>query len=167
MRVDLYDSPLRDAGAPARDVTRMRDALNGSRSWQRAHAGLDAYGRARALESDARAAAEVPQWWLREDLRAFDHIHPNAQGHEIIAALLCPALPERWGCTCPSLPVATGAPPDGLAEDGAAAAVGMTPTSLEVEAHPAPDRRSAAGHWCGRRHGAARSRREPRPPRAP
>ena len=51
---------------------------------------------------DAAEAASVPQWWLREDLRAFDHIHPNSEGHALISALMCPSLPESWGCACPA-----------------------------------------------------------------
>ncbi len=104
VRVDLYDSPLRDADAAPRDVQRLRERFASQRSWQRAHRDLGALARAEALERDAVEAASVPQWWLREDLRAFDHIHPNSEGHALISALMCPSLPESWGCAC-SVPV--------------------------------------------------------------
>ena len=38
---------------------------------------------------------------MREELHAFDHVHPNEKGHEIIANTTCVELPENWGCTCP------------------------------------------------------------------
>jgi lysophospholipase L1-like esterase len=44
--------------------------------------------------------ADLPRWYLRKDLRSFDHIHPNEKGHAIIAETMCPKLPESWGCTC-------------------------------------------------------------------
>ena len=102
VRVDLYDSPLRDADAAPRDVQGLRERFASHRSWQRAHKDLGALARAEALERDAVEAASVPQWWLREDLRAFDHIHPNSEGHALISALMCPSLPESWGCACPA-----------------------------------------------------------------
>jgi hypothetical protein len=51
----------------------------------------------------ARAMAQaraVPQWFMRKDLQAFDHIHPNMEGHRIIAKTACPSLPEAWSCDC-------------------------------------------------------------------
>ncbi len=102
VRVDLYDSLLRDADAAPRDVQRLRERFASQRSWQRTHKDLGALARAEALERDAVEAASVPQWWLREDLRAFDHIHPNSEGHALISALMCPSLPESWGCACPA-----------------------------------------------------------------
>jgi hypothetical protein len=99
--VDLYDSALRDASAEPRDLQAMRDALASDRSWQRAHAKLPEDERARVLEQDARLAAQIPRFYLREDLRSFDDIHPNALGHRLIAEIACPALPRSWGCSCP------------------------------------------------------------------
>ncbi len=98
--VDLYDSDLRDKNATLRDREAMREALRKDRTWQRQHADLDEVARVTALELDASMAAELPRWYLRAELRSFDHIHPNAEGHRLIAATMCPLLPESWSCTC-------------------------------------------------------------------
>jgi len=100
--VDLYDSLLRDANAEPRDLQAMRDALASDRRWQRAHAKLTEEERARVLEEDAQLAAEIPRYYLREELRSFDDVHPNAEGHRLIAEIACPALPRSWGCNCPA-----------------------------------------------------------------
>lgn len=99
--IDLYDSPLRDADAEPRDLEEMKALLAADRKWQREHRGLDAQTREAQLVADATRLAEIPRWYLREELRSFDHIHPNAEGHALIAATMCPSLPESWGCTCP------------------------------------------------------------------
>ncbi len=100
--VDLYDSVLRDREAPLRDVAKMREALEKSKTWQRAHRDLDEVERQAALQSDAQQAAEVPRWYMRQELRAFDHIHPNTKGHRLVAEAMCPVMPASWGCSCPS-----------------------------------------------------------------
>lgn len=108
--VDLYRSALREASAPLRDVEAMRAALAKDALWKRQHAGLDEEARAAALEADAAEAAEVPRWFLRADLRSFDHIHPNAEGHRLIAETACPQLPASWGCSCPEPPTVAQSP---------------------------------------------------------
>ncbi|MCH9680720.1 MAG: hypothetical protein K0V04_04730 [Deltaproteobacteria bacterium] len=100
--IDLYDSALRDRQAPLRDLVEMREAVAKDKTWQRAHADLDEFQRANALELDALAATEVPRWFMRPELRAFDHIHPNADGHQLMAETMCPELPQSWGCACPT-----------------------------------------------------------------
>lgn len=100
--VDLYDSPLRDRDAQPRDIEQMREELSKSKSWAKAHKDLDETQRETKLESDAHEAAHLPQWFLRPELRSFDHIHPNKDGHRIIAETICPQMPASWGCTCPS-----------------------------------------------------------------
>jgi hypothetical protein len=98
--IDLYDSPLRDKDAAPRDIEKMREALSKDASWKREHKDLSEADRAAQLEADAKLLADLPKWYLREDLRSFDHIHPNEKGHAIIAATMCQKLPESWGCTC-------------------------------------------------------------------
>ena len=101
--IDMYDSPLRDREAPLRDLDEMRDALRNSKVWLRAHADLDEGQRQTKLETDAHEAAQIPRWYLRKDLRSFDHIHPNADGHRVMTEIMCPSLPLSWGCTCPGV----------------------------------------------------------------
>jgi hypothetical protein len=103
--IDLYDSPLRNHEAPLRDDDEMRTMLAKSKEWRRATAQLDELQRQTKLEADVQEAVELPRWYLRAELRSFDHIHPNEQGHRLIAEIMCPSLPESWGCTCPSLAV--------------------------------------------------------------
>ena len=102
--VDLYRSALRDSQAAPRDVAALRTALEKDRAWQKQHEALDPAAREAALQAEAEAAAEIPRWFLRADLRSFDHIHPNTEGHRLIAETACPRLPESWGCDCPPAP---------------------------------------------------------------
>ncbi len=102
--IDLYDSPLRDKNAATRDVEKLKELLAKDSTWKRATKDMSEATRAAKLQADAELAAQLPQWFLREELRSFDHIHPNEHGHEIIAELTCPSLPESWGCSCPPPP---------------------------------------------------------------
>jgi len=108
--VDLYRSSLRAGAAPLRDAEALARKLEKDRGWQAAHAELAADARATLARSEAAAAAEIPRWFLREELRSFDHIHPNAEGHRLIAEAACPRLPASWGCECPTLAPAPAAP---------------------------------------------------------
>lgn len=99
--IDLYDSPMRDHGAALRDFAQMRRDLERSKDWQRRFAELDESTRELALDEQAQRAAELPQWFMREELRSFDDIHPNEHGHRLIAELACPELPKNWSCECP------------------------------------------------------------------
>lgn len=116
--VDLYRAPLlRDAEAPLRDEAALRRELARDPTWRRRLAGLDEAAREARIADEAARAAEIPRWFLRPELRSFDHIHPNAEGHRRIAELACPRLPTSWGCECPPLPPgADGEPPAGAAE---------------------------------------------------
>jgi len=110
--VDLFDSALRDPTRPAGDLAAARQALSKDAAWKRRHTHLDETARGLAALFDAMILAAVEQWWLRPELRSFDHIHPNAEGHRVMALTACPKLPASWGCRCPdSDPVAEGPPP--------------------------------------------------------
>jgi hypothetical protein len=106
--VDLFDSPLRDKSTEPRDLAAQREALQRDRQWARDHRDLDEKARAAALDADARTLADLPRWYMREELRSFDHIHPNQEGHRLMAAQICPALPASWGCRCAGRAKATG-----------------------------------------------------------
>ncbi len=115
--IDLYDGSLRDSSAPLRDEAKVRSELERDRSYQRSLAELPAEARAARFEADIRLAREVPRWFMRESLRAFDHIHPNADGHAAIAELACPQLPRSWGCSCPSSGLDAAPDPDAAGPD--------------------------------------------------
>jgi hypothetical protein len=135
--IDLYDSPLRDREAPPRDLDQAREMLAKSKEWKRAHAELDELQRTTKLEADALAVAEIPRWYLRQELRSFDHIHPNEQGHRLMAELMCPSLPASWGCTCPETAAATSTTPAADAGATADASPAADPEALDGE--PSPD----------------------------
>jgi hypothetical protein len=98
--IDLYDSPLRERDAALGDFEQTRAALAKDSQWRASVAKLDADARMLQLEMDAAVIAELPRWFLREDLRSFDHMHPNTEGHRIIASTMCPSMPASWGCVC-------------------------------------------------------------------
>lgn len=88
--VDLFDSKLRDKKAPLRDAKALNRAF--SRSRYRRQAGNKA--------AIVREGQEVPRNFMKKRLQAFDHIHPRAEGHRIIAELACAKAPKSWGCDC-------------------------------------------------------------------
>lgn len=101
VRVDLYDSDLRDRSARARDVTEMRRLVSRDGRWRHAVSALPETERAARLDADAARLSQMGQWFLRPDYRSFDDVHPNRQGHRRLAELVCPSLPASWGCRCP------------------------------------------------------------------
>lgn len=101
VRIDLFDSALRDRDAPVRELAEMRALLERDARWRRAHESLDPAAHAARLEADASTLAELPRWFLRRAYRGFDPVHPNRAGHRAIAEIACPQLPSSWSCTCP------------------------------------------------------------------
>lgn len=98
VRVDLYDSDMRDRGATPRDVDEMRRAIRRDGRWL---AAVPEAERPARLESDAVRLSEMGRWFLRREYRGFDDVHPNREGHAHLAQLICPSLPASWGCRCP------------------------------------------------------------------
>lgn len=98
--VDLYDSVLRDRDAPGRDVQAMRAALEADRGFQKTLDGLEPAAKAERLGSESALAADIPHWYLRPELRSFDHIHLNKAGHRTVFRAACPGLPASWKCDC-------------------------------------------------------------------
>ncbi len=98
--IDLYDSALRDREAQLGDAAVLAEKLARDKAWKQETAGLDEAVRAERLAHDAAQLAELPRWFMRKDLRSFDHTHPNTEGHRIIAHAICPSLPASWGCAC-------------------------------------------------------------------
>lgn len=101
--VDLYDSSLRDAAAPLLEPDVVTRALRADKRLRRRLKAVPEAEREATFASWVETARSVPRWWMRRDLRAFDDIHPNLEGHRIIAELACPKLPAAWGCQCDAL----------------------------------------------------------------
>lgn len=98
--VDLYDSALRHRDAMPRDFEAARAMLRKDAKWSKEHADLDPGVRETLLIADATELMMLPLWYLREEFRSFDHIHPNRDGHQVIGATICAKMPESWGCEC-------------------------------------------------------------------
>jgi len=105
--VDLYDSGLRDADAALRDEAPTRRRLRYDKELRRALRKLPKEEQGGAMEREVSQALEMPRWFMKKELQAFDHIHPNMEGHRVIAQAACPSLPETWGCQCARLPELT------------------------------------------------------------
>jgi hypothetical protein len=101
VRIDLYDSVLRDRDAPLRDPAEMRRWLERDSRTRRLLEPLSERERELRLDADARMLSELPRWFLRREYRGFDPVHPNREGHRAIAEAVCPQLPASWGCSCP------------------------------------------------------------------
>ncbi|TNF36876.1 MAG: hypothetical protein EP329_04580 [Deltaproteobacteria bacterium] len=100
--VDLYyDSPLRDREAPLRDEAKARRYVLRDPAIKRELKALfdDAAREARVAELVAQVR-ELPRWFMKGELHSFDHIHPNMEGHRLMAEAICPKLPAAWGCDC-------------------------------------------------------------------
>lgn len=88
--VDLWEAGLRDADAPLRPLEPLAASFDAS-PYRKETA------RRAALIAEARA---VPRHFLRPDLRDFDHVHPNTDGHRLMALATCRKAPASWGCDC-------------------------------------------------------------------
>lgn len=101
--VDLYDSALRDAEAELRDAERIANQVRRSQFVKKRLKGLDEAARDSALQTWVERAAAIPRWFMAARYQAFDHIHPNEDGHRVIAQTVCPKLPASWSCDCPAI----------------------------------------------------------------
>jgi len=103
--INMYESPLRDKDAPLRaDTKRLRRMVQTDAFVRKQLKGLEADAKAAALEKWVQTARELPRWFMKRDLRAFDSIHPNTEGHRVMAMHVCPNLPASWGCKCDAIP---------------------------------------------------------------
>ncbi len=89
--VDLYHSPLR---AGSQNPLRAKGPLEST------FASSPFAKRAEEKRALVQAAQAVPQLYLAQKYRDFDHLHPNGEGHRLIAALVCQQAPAQWGCDC-------------------------------------------------------------------
>jgi hypothetical protein len=98
--VDIYDSSLRDRDAELRSDERVRRQMKRAGWVKDRLRDLEQTERDALFETLVQEAREIPRWFMRKDLQAFDHIHPNMEGHRQIAKTICPRLPTSWGCDC-------------------------------------------------------------------
>lgn len=98
--VDLYDSDLRDRAAEPRPEGPLAARIDGDPDVRTTMEDVPADRRAAERARVLAQACQIPRWYLRKDLRSFDHIHPNKDGHRIIAARICAKAPASWGCDC-------------------------------------------------------------------
>ncbi len=103
--INMYDSALRHRGAALKpDTARLRRLVETNAFVRKRLKGLSPDQRAAELERWVQIEREMPRWFMRQDLRAFDSIHPNTKGHGVMAAHVCPHLPKSWGCECDVIP---------------------------------------------------------------
>jgi hypothetical protein len=101
--VDVYDSELRDKAAELRDEERTARQVAQAKSVKAELAKLSEGEAGARLAARIAQARELPRWYLRKELRSFDHIHPNMDGHRVMAQTMCPKLPAAWGCNCAAM----------------------------------------------------------------
>lgn len=102
--IDLYDSPLRDKDAELveEEVARRYTERNPWVREQLKGLASDAE-RKEALAAFVQEVRELPRWFMKKELHAFDHIHPNMEGHRLMAQTICPELPSEWSCSCEAM----------------------------------------------------------------
>lgn len=88
--VNVFDGPLRDKGAALRPEAEIVNAFARSRFRKRK-------GQRAALIAAARA---VPRSFMKRKYWAFNHYHPNTEGHRLMAIAACKQAPAAWGCDC-------------------------------------------------------------------
>jgi hypothetical protein len=111
--VDAYDSPLRDRDAPLRQLPDVRPMVRQSTWIQAQLHGRSAAEQEAQINAYVREMRALPQWFLRKRFQAFDHFHPNREGHRLIAQLACDKAPETWGCDCGAIRDMRWNPQDG------------------------------------------------------
>ena len=101
--VDLYDSPLRDKDAPLQDEATAARQVAIHKAVKAELKGLDEAARAARLAALTAQVREMPRWFMKKELHSFDHIHPNMEGHRLMAETICPRLPAAWRCDCKAM----------------------------------------------------------------
>lgn len=105
--VDLWDSALRHVDAEPRSRASVERRVRRSAWARRQLAELEGEAREARLEALIVQAMELPRWFMRPELIGFDAIHPNSDGHRVIAEIICPRLPAQLGCDCGRLATAS------------------------------------------------------------
>lgn len=98
--VELYDTELRDTKAALRSAEDIERQIDSDKEITKYLSSLPAEKRKVERDRIVKQGVEIPRWFLRPELKSFDHIHPNREGHRIIVETACPKLPAEWGCDC-------------------------------------------------------------------
>ena len=102
--VDMFDSKLRDRDALPLSDKRLRHRLRYDKRISAELRRLPKALRESALDRLEQDARGLSKQFMRPALMAFDSIHPNTEGHRVMAEAICPKVPASWGCSCDALP---------------------------------------------------------------
>jgi hypothetical protein len=101
--VDIYDSGLRDKEAAPLDSKRLRHRLRYDAGIARTLRKLQPQEREAALDQLEKEARALSKQFMKSRFRAFDSIHPNLEGHRLIAKKICSKASPSWGCSCAAI----------------------------------------------------------------
>lgn len=101
IKINLYDDPdLRDTQAATIPLDDAKRILSRDPIWRRSVRTLDPQAKESALVAAATRLQALPTHWLKKELQGFDYIHPNRDGHVIMARKICLELPASFQCQC-------------------------------------------------------------------
>jgi len=104
LAIDLYDSALRDKDAELLDeAATLRHTKSNPAVKRELKALADPGARDARLAELVALVRQQPQWFMKKTFHSFDHIHPNMEGHRVMAQTICPKLPASWGCDCAAI----------------------------------------------------------------
>ena len=98
--VDIYDSGLRHKDAAPLDSKRLRHRLRYDAGIAPTLRKLQPEEREAALDQLEKEARALSKQFMKPRYRAFDSIHPNLEGHRLIAKEICSKASPSWGCSC-------------------------------------------------------------------
>ncbi len=104
IKVDLYSEGLRASDAQPRNSPNLAREVEHHRWVRHELATLQPDERQTKLAALVEEAQLIPQWFMKKSYQAFDHFHPNEDGHRLIATKVCPNLPAEFQCQCERLP---------------------------------------------------------------
>ena len=101
--IDAYDSILRDREAPLRQLPDVHTLVRHTPWIQVQLQSLSEAAQQEHIKTYVQQTLALPQWFLHKRFHAMDHLHPNREGHRIVAELACDKEPETWGCQCEAI----------------------------------------------------------------
>jgi hypothetical protein len=101
--VDMFDSDLRDRDADPLTDKRLRHRLRYHKKVAKELKLIPKVAREAALDQLESEARALSRQFMAPKYMAFDSIHPNMEGHRVMAQTMCPKLPTSWGCSCEAI----------------------------------------------------------------